>query len=65
MRFNIQIMKQFMKENNLTVKEFCKLCGVSYSIYKKILNHQLNMRSSNCIKVVKVLNTTFDDFLID
>ncbi|MCI8596421.1 MAG: helix-turn-helix transcriptional regulator [Clostridia bacterium] len=35
---NVELIKQYIKENKLSVKEFCKQCKVSVSTYYKIIN---------------------------
>lgn len=52
---NTNLISCYLKENNLSVKEFCKLCKISISTYYNIINGK-NFFLSALFKMAKVLN---------
>lgn len=53
--FKKELFKNFMKENNLSVTKFCKLCKIDVSVYYKIMNDKTNFRINVLFKIAKVL----------
>lgn len=51
---NIEMIETFRKNNNLTKKDFCKLCRISYSTYQKILKGK-NFRLLALFKIARIL----------
>ena len=37
-KVNVKIIVEYLKENNLTRKEFCRQCRISTSTFYKIIN---------------------------
>ena len=51
----------FMKENNLTKKEFCKRCGFCCATLNTILYEKGNFRLNHLFKIAKVMNIHIKD----
>ena len=54
--FNIERIMGFMKENNLSKRKFCKLCGFSMTTLNKVLNDDLSLRSPVLLKLSRAMN---------
>ncbi len=53
--FNLETIKNYMRDNNLTKTKFCKLSKISVKTFNKILNHQLNFRSIAIFRIAKTM----------
>lgn len=58
-----EIITNYRKENNLTIKQFCRKCKISAAVYYKIMHNQLNVRASAVVRVAKELNVRLDDLI--
>ena len=59
MKFNkkiikTEIIKNYIKENELNIKDFCKLCGICQTTYYKIINNE-NFILSSLFKIARVI----------
>ena len=52
---NTEIIESYIKENNLSMNKFCKLCKISPSTYKRIKNNR-NFKLNALFKIAKILN---------
>jgi len=59
---NTIYIDNYLKENRISKKEFCRRCGISYYILKRIYA-QKNMSIIAPLKVVDFLNISMDKFL--
>ena len=62
MKYNTEKIEKFMKENKLSKKQFCHMCGISTKTLKSIYECR-NVACQKGIKIVKVLHCTLDEFL--
>ncbi|MDE6189690.1 MAG: helix-turn-helix domain-containing protein, partial [Clostridia bacterium] len=53
-RLNERIILNYIKENNLTIQEFCQRCKISKSTYYKIMNRE-NIRLLSFIKIASII----------
>jgi len=53
--FNLEIIKNYMRDNNLTKTKFCKLSKISVKTFNKIINQQANFRSIAIFRVAKTM----------
>lgn len=53
---NVNLIKNYLKENKMSKTKFCKLCGINFSTLNKILNNQKDFRVNALFKIAKVLN---------
>ena len=51
---NVQQIRSYMKENGLTVKAFCARCGISPSLYYRIIRGQ-NCNLKALFKIAKAM----------
>ena len=61
--FNVEIIDNYLKSNNLTKKHFCYLCDISYTALKNIYLGKSKMRTTTIIKIINVLNVRLADFV--
>ena len=60
--YNVDLINNFLWENKLTKKEFCKMCKISSSSLSKILNNELNIGIIVLFKIARVMNLEIKDF---
>lgn len=51
---NIELIKHFILSNNLTIKDFCKRCGICVFTYYKIINKK-NFNMTALFKIAKLI----------
>ena len=59
---NTNLIKKYIKDNNLTTKEFCKKCDITYSSYLKIMKSKIK-RFKPIYNVSIVLNVKLKELL--
>ena len=62
-RFNYEIIIEYMNKNNLSKTQFCKQCKISIYTLNKMLNGNLNINSLLGLKVYNLLNIKFNDLI--
>ena len=62
--FNHEIVKTYLKENHLTIKEFCKICNIKYYNFRQIMKNDLNIYSNVLYRVCKTTKIKLDNLLI-
>lgn len=50
-----EIIENYLQENNLSKTKFCKMCGISHSTFRKIMDNDSNSSLVALFKVVKVM----------
>ncbi len=63
MIFNFALVQKFMDKNMLTNKEFCKNCGIGYSVFLKIKKGQSNIHTRNAISIAKYMGCRLKDLI--
>jgi len=58
------LIKNFINTHNISPNAFCKLCNISYSSYKRILNQNGRVRIRNIFKITKILKVSISEFLM-
>ncbi len=51
MKTYIDVINDYMKENRLTRKQFCKLCNLSENTFKSMMKKRLNLHLATIIKI--------------
>ena len=51
---NIELIKHFIFSNSLTIKDFCKRCGICVITYYKIINKK-NFNMTALFKIAKLI----------
>lgn len=59
-----ELITNYIQQNNLTIKEFCKQCKISHNTYRKIMNGETNIRISTMYKILVKIKILCDDILI-
>jgi len=54
-RINTEALELFMKEHNLSTTKFAKLCGISISAMRKILDNNLDVDMVAIFKLSKYI----------
>lgn len=62
--FRTELIEQFRKENNLSIRKFCEMSGISCYIYKKLMNQYPKIKAHVIIYIVKILKIKPNDFCI-
>ena len=62
--FNIKLIEDYIQNNKLSKKEFCKQCCIGEPILRKILKNQQNFRLSALFKIARELNINVHELFI-
>ncbi len=60
--YNTKIIDEYLNKNNLTKKEFCKICNVSENVLRSIYKGK-NVKINNFFKIFRQLGMP-QDFII-
>ena len=63
-KINTKLIDDYIKDNNLSKKEFCKLCGISQQILRKILRNQQNFYMTALFKVARTFKLHIHELFI-
>ena len=63
MKFKIELIEKYMKENNLTKIEFCKQCGITISALNRFLASDTSLRGHVLYKIVITINARAGELL--
>lgn len=61
---NKKLILDFMKENNLSKKQFCERCGIGVAVLNKYLNNNSRFRISALSKIAKLIGVEIKDLFI-
>ncbi len=64
-RFRTEPIKDYIKQNNLTIKEFCKRCEISFGTYYKFMSGTTNINIRIVYRILKETNFRCKDLLMD
>lgn len=62
-KINTELIENYRKEHNLTIKEFCKKCGITQTSYYKLMRNELNIRITTYVKILNAMNVYSDEML--
>lgn len=62
MKINTKLIEDYIKENNLTKTEFCKLCKISTKTLYKILLYKSKFSLIEIFKLARVMNISIINF---
>lgn len=62
-RIKTYLIEEYLKEKNLTKKEFCRLCKMSYPTLQKVLKQDYTVRIGAIFKIAKQMNLYITDLL--
>lgn len=60
---NIEIIKKYLKTNNLTIKKFCELCGIKYYNYRQLINQEGRVNAQVLYKIAITTNIKVKDMV--
>ena len=60
-KINTKIFEDYMKENNLTITQFCKKCKISLNFYSKMLFNDGAIDLVSLFKISKATNINVSD----
>ena len=60
-RVNAQLILDYIKDNNLTKKEFCQRCKVNVSTFYSFINGK-NFNMTNLLRMAKTMNVPLHKF---
>ena len=61
---NVKIIEFYLKENNLSISKFCRLCKISTDTYKRIMTNK-NFKLNAIYKIAKVLKVHIYQMFIE
>ena len=61
---DVEKIKQYIKSNGLTQKQFCQVCGISQYALHKILTRQKLKIVMPLLKIAKTMQLNFADMYI-
>lgn len=53
----VYLIKDYLKDNNMSKAEFCRRVGISIGVLNKILTNKLNFRTDALIKIAREIKT--------
>lgn len=59
----VDVLKKYLKQNNISQKELSKISGISESNISKIFNYDLTLRLDSLYLICDALNLDFDTLL--
>ena len=62
-RIKIELILNFMKEQGLNKKQFCKLCGIGMDTLNKLLSNNVKIRLISAYKIAKTLSIRMQDLI--
>lgn len=60
---NFKFITNYINENNLTIKQFCKLCDIKYYNYRQFMLCDGNIKADVLFKVCKTINIKLKDLV--
>lgn len=60
---NFTLIKNHLKDNNLTIKYFCKLCNIKYYNYRQLMLGDGNIKGEVLFKIGKITNIKLKDLI--
>lgn len=64
-RFRTEPIADYIKQNNLTIKEFCKRCEISSGTYYKFMSGTTDINIRIIYRILKETNLRCQDLLIN
>ena len=61
---NLNLIKDYISQNNLTIKEFCKLSNISTYRYHKIMSGDINFDIRIILRFAEIMNIEIIKFFI-
>ena len=62
-KVQVEIIDNYRKEHSLTIRQFCKKCGISLQSYYKFINGQLHIRITVFLKILRTMKNKSSDII--
>ena len=62
-KFKTEVVINYIKEKELTITQFCKICKISYYRFSQFIKSDYNITVPPLIKMANVLNVNLIDLL--
>ena len=62
--FNLNIINDYMRKNNLSKAKFAKLCNISPVMLRRFMAHDTSISAVVLFKVVVVVGCSADDLIV-
>ena len=62
-RINFKFIKKYLRDNNLSIKQFCKMCDITYYNYKQFEKNDLKLKANLLYNVAKLINVSVNNLL--
>lgn len=59
-----ELITDYIKRNNLTIKEFCKRCKISTNTYYRIMSGETRIRIIAIYNILTEMNVLSEDIII-
>ena len=59
----VYLIKKFIKKKGLSKTGFCKLCGISYGAFMKIIKNDWSFRITELFKIAMVMDVEVFELL--
>jgi len=60
-----EVIESYIKEKGISKTKFCKICKISFSTFKKILNNDRNFGIVALFKIARVMKINICDIFIE
>ncbi len=60
---NFHLIKDYLKQNHLTIKEFCKACNIKYYNYRQLMLGDGNIKAGKLYKICFVTKLYLKDLI--
>ena len=64
-RFKCEEIIKYLKENNISKTEFCKLCSISIYTLNELLKGSVKVNAFKCFKVSKILKINLMELVVE
>lgn len=63
-KLNTQLIKNYLKENNLSITKFCEMCNIGRSSYYSFMRSNLRIKATIFVKIAKFTKNKVEDLFI-
>lgn len=60
---NAKVIRDYIKEHNLTIKKFCEKCNITYYNYRQIIKNDTAILSHVLFNIIDTINVPLDAIL--
>ncbi|MBQ7797789.1 MAG: helix-turn-helix transcriptional regulator [Clostridia bacterium] len=60
---NTELIKKYINQHKLTIKQFCKLCDIKYYNYRQLMLGDGNIKGEVLFRISKITNIRLKDLV--